>query len=161
MEKEIEAQHGDTAPSTSSSQPAAVQGIPDEASSIPMPPGEPSVDVGLVGDEEAGTVHQNHVDAVRFFSTDQELKNMFKGDDEDESSDGEGGPPPPKAPKPNPTPLPQALQDDLGVQALPEHLSLDEVEAVKKRLKFGSAADRAFVAPIANPSGRVDLRYII
>ena len=65
MEKEIEP---DAAPSTSSSQAAAVQGIPDEASSIPMPPGEPSVDVGLVGDEEAGTVHQKHVDA---FSSDE------------------------------------------------------------------------------------------
>ena len=159
MEKEIEVQHGDAAPSTSSSQAAAVQGIPDEASSIPMPPGEPSVDVGLVGEEDAGTVYQKQVDAVSFFLL---TKYVFKGDDEDESSDGgEGGPPPPKAFKPNPTPLPQALQDDLGVQALPEHLSLDEVEAVKKRLKFGSAADRAFVAPIANPSGRVDLTYII
>ena len=54
MEKEIVVQHGDATPSTSSSQPAAVQGIPDEASSIPMPPGEPSVDVGLAGDEEPG-----------------------------------------------------------------------------------------------------------
>ena len=58
-----------------------------------------------------------------------------------------------KAKLPGPAPDPES---DLN---LPPDLSLDEVEAVKKRLKFGSSVDRNFTAKIANPSGKLDLRY--
>ena len=58
-----------------------------------------------------------------------------------------------KAKLPSPQPAPD--ESDLN---LPPDLSLDEVEAVKKRLKFGSSVDRNFTAKIANPSGKLDLR---
>ena len=76
-----------------------------------------------------------------------------EGADETEQDLEEYPPAAKKAKLPGPAPDPES---DLN---LPPDLSLDEVEAVKKRLKFGSSVDRNFTAKIANPSGKLDLRY--
>jgi len=75
-----------------------------------------------------------------------------EGADEKEQDLEEYPPAAKKAKLPGPAPDPES---DLN---LPPDLSLDEVEAVKKRLKFGSSVDRNFTAKIANPSGKLDLR---
>ena len=68
------------------------------------------------------------------------------------------GPPPSKSAKMSEGPPGGDDSDPFKGLNLPPDLSLDEMEAVKKRLKFGSAKDRNFCAPISNPSGNLDLR---